>query len=1430
MNQKEAYPSSGYESPEWTEWDELGEEEHGGAWAVEYFDQEMHRILNSLDEQSKIGSCFIDNEYDLQDLADASSDPEVAAKIKAQFVNLLHTELPEEEWTPKTEAGALFDLAAALTTRLAEQAEIAAEYDDDLEIVSHSQIEDWKRFAKNLGIQYPVTSEQGIRQYVSTDQSNFQKQFLIENGFVDEEEVYQSKLKQLFRGAPIPDSLKTRSPEMRKYWQEQSEQMNGDALEIFLKNFLKREKAPDEKATEGWEELEQEHTNLRLAPVDPSDLSWALDERGVPTDAAFGENSPLIQRGLYHNPNLVYYPSLTLPEQNATMQFISQHADRLESPISRYFAGAAKDVDYSDYDEPDQMSEIISSCKSPQNFTHDGQPNQRFWSEALRIAQTESSVLTRMAGGEVELLMKYSPAQRVYLNLDDGDLVNDINAFVEVELPHDQTFGEHIEQIFDAEGRLADGILDPQYFGIAQAENILRKYPEQIRERFGDRFNDYLQQDLFGRSQQWSSFRYIFLPSIKNYNKLEDQRSFNEIHRVCGKLFLYSLEENGEQRAEDQVDYLCGDFDKFTNNKENFLSEQQKYIIDTYSGVNYYYKSQFTRIASRLDIDDISEEEINEKLMRKYFSDGAWDVFCQGKRWTRLPFDGEDLEPIRRSAVDVYRELNNKHSRELYTQMVNSMDLEKMTVADFEHHRDVIELISSSNAIELRRANIELFQNLADLDNYQEKFRELEDVFLRNNLPYAGKVFRTFQIMQSAPAVANRSGVKHAMERGILSELPSEGGLLNREAVLFTDLLKASVDSNNHSMRQYAESLVLGQDMTDRLSSGELSWDELSSDDRRALKVYVDHLGMMSSQTQNGRAEKWKSSGDLRQDLADLEKLFGTTKRHNLANRAVRSFGYALGIRSANELLERMDAKVAMADARGRERYLNNDFSIHEGDLVKAVEQNYLFDLLQNGVVCKEFLNGETSSDATPLDADVTQIGAGVNGTVSSAIEWKNADHSFVSTPINLVLKHDERFVTEKDERESRYDPEKFALWSNYGSNYGVRVGFPSSAIDFITYDTESAHSPSYLFSVIAKNGFYIPVVDQHTGNCIFSPDDFDQLRRTLSGVEYYGGGEFQFANDEDLVAPDTGEIAKELITHNQEIASQSQSVFDQIQRILFENYPNLRGLRDGVSDDLAPGYMELINTGSTGRGTSTPGSKVDFDYIMRVDADIYNDRAKKSALEQALRAGLPAGKERTNSNGLRLTDVEIPGIERPVDIDISFVQRTNRMEFSSDQAMSERLDAMRAQDPVRYQLVLANIVKAKGILKQADAYKPRTSSDTDNPDEKGGLGGVGVENWIVQHGGSLVVAAKDFLAAADAADGDWQKFAQSYAVWDAGQNHFAVRNNETSAETVDGSQYYEIPFSNFVANNMDAGGFSRMTEALRQYLAEVENPGSVEA
>ena len=614
---------------------------------------------------------------------------------------------------------------------------------------------------------------------------------------------------------------------------------------------------------------------------------------------------------------------------------------------------------------------------------------------------------------------------------------------------------------------------------------------------------------------------------------------------------------------------------------------------------------------------------------------------------------------------------------------------------------------------------------------------------------------------------------------------------------------------------------------------------------------------------QSGIDEPLAQPNALQTDFTNLTSLIKPNSRYSLADRAVRYFAHFVGIEDLAGAERYMDNIVKEADARNRRtaEYLatTSEPKLQPGDLVKGMGNVcYLSDIFQNGSIAKEYLGDSSDSDATPLDADLSAVPDRLNGgSVGRIIADMTADR-YGDDGLWIVLRSDQatgedRFIVtrrgEVEADQSIYDLsvpdanfgregltqeeidrrlkeiaeakrhrrealpklEAFATGVTGLDHYGIRTGFGMNKVDYCVTDStriDSTPVSEVTKLEIALNGFYIPVVDRSSEELIFTPSDYDKMRQQMSGLSYYHTGDYQFAPDSELDLPST-DVGKTTISSTNAIIDQlptsmaetdrKHEVINQAIKQAITGIPELNlSYKDYLDGDLTENIVEMIDTGSTGRQTNTPGSG-DFDYMARLDRSILNDPAKKQQITDALLTAF--GRENDGSaivNGnLRLKQVSIDGLAEPVDIDITFAQKTNKVQYPTDAALADRLTNIKNQSETKYQQVLANIIYAKQFLKAAGAYKPRRS-----PEAKGigGLGGVGIENWVLQHGGSFKQAARDFLAVADSCS-SFEDFCAHYPVWDYGENHKGIRSK---------------PHDNFVADNMNPEGYERMKEALR--------------
>ena len=320
----------------------------------------------------------------------------------------------------------------------------------------------------------------------------------------------------------------------------------------------------------------------------------------------------------------------------------------------------------------------------------------------------------------------------------------------------------------------------------------------------------------------------------------------------------------------------------------------------------------------------------------------------------------------------------------------------------------------------------------------------------------------------------------------------------------------------------------------------------------------------------------------------------------------------------------------------------------------------------------------------------------------------------------------------------------------------------------------------------------------------------YDEIRSRMQGLSHYGFNEFQLDSSAKNIG--TNQIAH-VVQRSKDDAENKRRAILQILRKTIEVYG--LNMSEKRTEDLLQGTVEVIDTGSTGRGTNLPGDG-DFDFMVRLDGKILNaPQELKQLLEKSLcTLDMPSEKVITIRGDFRFNGVSIEGLKDKVDIDLSFTKRTDEIEYTTEECIKDRLETIRKNNSEDYECVVANILLAKTVLKSAGAYKKRNSPEPQNgqKDTRGGLGAVGIENWILQNGGSFEKAARDFLDVARGCSG-LSDFQQKYAIWDFGENYMA------------GDHYSH---DNFVYN-MNDNGYSNMVNALEDYIRTIENERKAE-
>ena len=859
---------------------------------------------------------------------------------------------------------------------------------------------------------------------------------------------------------------------------------------------------------------------------------------------------------------------------------------------------------------------------------------------------------------------------------------------------------------------------------------------------------------------------------------------------------------------------------------------------------NKFYSRQFT-------IEDFTK---NPELFELFENTNVICGLDQEYSWLiPLVSDFDNYNKLR-FAQQYYR-ISNKRMRKVYEEYVEG-HINDIDVTNMENIVEVLYRLSASNSSEINRLMEGLATRILNSSNPFDTLDKVEDLFVKNNIPTVGKLYSCFEIFY--PDFKEFSFSKDSK----ISPMLKKSSLIQKKFITFSDLIKAAFGSNNRSVNSYLKNIEIESELyrkivkivNDKLSYDSLSeieknelgslvrhlstlYDSLSEIEKNELGSLVRHLSTLYESTLKGKNDnsEFISTGVVIKDIFELSiKLSPNGKLdYNLADRIVKMFCGFSGIDTLEKAKSYISTKIETADARNRET-ASKEILLEKGDLIKGVRDGLknLGNILQNGLTSKEYVGAGISSDTTPLDIDVSMVENNY-GTIGDKINRSSAE-SF--GPIWFILKKDGRFVTTRDisgEKDAFRDTSKLELFYTgvWGEDhYGVRTGFASSEINYMVME----HYDPRVGLEIAMNGFYIPVVN-FNGEVVFKPEDYDTLREKMAGLSYYDENNYEFSSN--LITEHTMSIVPELEQSNNDTHAKKTKIDAFLRKIVGDYGLRMKTKIDGVLDT---GSVELIDTGSTGRGTNKLGDG-DFDFVMRLDKSILFDSEKLENFKNKLQDSMDADDKATTAGGdFRFKGVQIDESLK-VDLDISFVGKTDKITYSTDMALLDRLSTIKNIDQERYNYVVANIIYAKQFLKEAGCYKPYRSDA-----EQGGLGGVGVENWILQNGGSFIDAAKEFLENSrlisysdylrDNPKGTFidyltatksikfEDFSKKYQIWDYGENHFTAKRQEADEQKEKEKEKEEEYYlhDNFVKGNMSEAGYEKMVEALEKYISKI--------
>ena len=819
-------------------------------------------------------------------------------------------------------------------------------------------------------------------------------------------------------------------------------------------------------------------------------------------------------------------------------------------------------------------------------------------------------------------------------------------------------------------------------------------------------------------------------------------------------------------------------------------------------GIKYLFQNGYANVLNKMrEQGKIAEGIFNENELKTLDYCGELDqedrmqreftkMFCKYIGTKEENIDAEKIGEIFakiKNAISACSHLNIESRKDanilnIYIKYLEE-NMEDIETLKIDLSFDIIKRIEYSNSSELAAFTEQIANGVLQTEEPIQTIEEIEEIFVQNKLPTVGKIWEVF--IKLHPDLV---GFNFAKTSKVSPVLANNESITKRKSIIFSDLIRVAIGSNNKSLNEYLDFIERGSQLVEQVFE-QNEMPDPKSEEGQLLMQFTENLITLYRSSIKSKLQKnnIRKEDNLIERLKKLKRLFtpvNSTQELTFADSIVRMYcGYA-GFKSLKEIRQYQKEKLKERES-AHKKSAEIPFRLEDGDFIKGIgDIKYLANILENGSLAKEFLGDSATSDATPLDTDCSRILE--EGTSIEETMKKTRANSY--GPIWIVIKGDERFNITRDDSKNvlttQNPKNKLEAFSTMGNgHYGIRTGFASSDIDcFIA----NSHYDRIALELAIK-GMYIPVWDKE-GNLKFSHEQYLELRSKMQGLSYYGMTEYEFSEELDIA--EIKDIEESLDENQRQVTEKKQILYAAFERA-FPEY----AIADKMSPDLSPGRIEILDTGSTGRGTNVIGDG-DFDFIVRIDKEILLDPEKYDKLKQTFANAL--GKQST-SDKFRFEGISMPELEESVDVDITFISRTNKMEYSTEMCVRDRLETIRKIDETKYRKVVANIIFAKQFMKENKCYKPRHAGK--NP--QGGLGGVGIENWILQNGGSFVQACRSFLGCAKGKT--LEEFKKEYMIWDFGANHMAKNTG---------------PHDNFVYN-MDERGFKAMVEAIAQFLEQ---------
>lgn len=819
------------------------------------------------------------------------------------------------------------------------------------------------------------------------------------------------------------------------------------------------------------------------------------------------------------------------------------------------------------------------------------------------------------------------------------------------------------------------------------------------------------------------------------------------------------------------------------------------------SAMNTHAMSESMFMFAYRNLDHLKNQTV-EKLFKSLANNPNLIIANRlGQEFSGLVDSHQDLEVKERAHWRVFEAYLRGKPKQL-RQLVADDDF--VLSEDKKRVMDVMEDIWGSPSSTVKNLGFELAEQIVRsvelgsdaFNQLHREYKKIEKIFVENNIPFVGKQYKVFEALYPDSRIEDNIS---STSSPVLQNLSND----KRRYVVFRDLLRGSFDSFNRDLYQYLSVMEEGKHVLEKFESGR----ELSDRGQDELKNFLRKIDTMVENIRSAEGFKDLDFDNLsiEENVQAIRDNFQVDEGKTIIEEFTETFLQRAGFNSLGEAVDHYQNIRERVTNRNKESLDREGVQLSEGDLVKRVSLDHFHKQMNRGFSAPEFVGAQTqeakdvaeSGDATPFDTDLRRL----QDETSIPEEIKSSTFG----DINIFIRDRGQFhETGDDEGNASYQFDKPELFQTGTNRWGIRTNFASSQIDAIgvteqlSRDTERIEKLKF---VIARQGFFIPIMDDQ-GEVLFDREDYNEYREIFAGVDDYFGGSIEISDSwknsslsEHISEYEQNSESLEAIDAcRQPLGSDIETAIEEVGIPVADE-----GLRNSLVG------AEIIDTGSTGRGAALDISEgVDFDFVVKLND---NDFEKHEQVAERIEENYPLDRNywqgpNNEMHQFRFLDFEQEETGHEVSLDIGFVKKSDRQVVDAQDALRQKYESIGDEYGREARLdVLTGVRFAKKQLKEANCYK--------KGGKEGGLGGIGVENWILQNKGDVYKAFQTFYNTAYQ-DGElipFPEFKEEYKIFSAGVN---VRGNDFA--------------ENFVSDNMRAGGYEGMAELARELIEESEN------